>query len=55
MALVFTREKNLDPAHRGGAYARRDSLALRKATSSSVAAAAAILGWEEAAEGLAAQ
>lgn len=52
---LYQGKKNLDPAHRGGAYARRDSLVLRKATSSSVAAAAAILGWEEAAEGLAAQ
>lgn len=54
MALVFTREKNRSGGAGRGLRAE-GSLALRKATSSSGAAAAAILGWEEAAEGLAAQ
>lgn len=54
MALVFTREKHRS-GPRGRGLRAEGSVALRKATSSSVAAAAAILGWEEAAEGLAAQ
>lgn len=53
MALIFTGPK-IDPAEGEGLSARRDPRALSKATRSSVAAAA-ILGWEEAAEGLAAQ
>lgn len=54
MAFIFTRQK-IDPAERGGAWARRDPGSRGRRREGSVAAAAAILGWEEAAEGLAAQ